>query len=85
MDSRSLVGSVQWIFPLSLSSAGIRLTTAKFYSPTGRPYSRIGVEPDVSVHVAARPVAGQVAPPTADADAMLSAALQTARRQVQAN
>ncbi len=72
-------GSVQGIFPLSLSGAGVRLTTAKFYSPSGRPYNRIGVAPDVLVQVAARPIDGSLAaPPTGD-DAMLAAALQAAR------
>ena len=40
-------GSVQGIFPLDESNSGVRLTTAKFYSPNGKPYSRVGVEPDV--------------------------------------
>ena len=73
-------GSVQGIFPLSLAGAGVRLTTAKFYSPSGRPYSRVGVEPDVLVHLAARPIDGSVTVPSVDDDAMLAAALQAARR-----
>jgi carboxyl-terminal processing protease len=49
--------SVQSIFPLR-GSSGLRLTTAKFYSPQGHTYSKIGLEPDVVVedieqHVAA--------------------------------
>lgn len=72
-------GSVQGIFPLSHSDAGLRLTTARFYSPTGRPYSRIGVEPDVQVHEAARPVDGSVPPADKD-DLTLAAALQAARQ-----
>jgi carboxyl-terminal processing protease len=69
-------GSVQGIFPLENSESGLRLTTAKFYSPNGRPYSRVGVEPDVLVQQAARPVNGAV--PAKD-DAMLTAALGVAR------
>jgi carboxyl-terminal processing protease len=69
-------GSVQGIFPLDASDAGVRLTTAKFYSPNGRAYSRVGVEPDVYVHQTARPVDGTVANKD---DAMLTTALQTAR------
>ncbi len=42
-------GSVQGIFPLHGSQAGMRLTTAKFYSPNGRPYSLVGVKPDIQV------------------------------------
>ncbi|MEN6557087.1 MAG: S41 family peptidase, partial [Thermoguttaceae bacterium] len=75
-------GSVQGIFPLDDSNAGVRLTTAKFFSPTGRPYSRIGVEPDVQVrptHTVARPIDGQL-PGDVGGDAMLNKALQTARQ-----
>jgi C-terminal processing protease CtpA/Prc len=56
--------------------SGVRLTTAKFYSPSGRPYSRIGVDPDVAVHQAARPVDGSVA---AKDDTMLTAAVDAVR------
>ena len=70
-------GSVQGIFPLENSDSGLRLTTAKFYSPEGRAYSRVGVTPDVLVHQTARPIAGPVA---AKDDAMLSTAITVARR-----
>ena len=76
-------GSVQGIFPLEETSAGVRLTTAKFYSPTGRPYSQVGVEPDIRVqptHVVAKPVDGRL--PLTE-DATLATALQTARSLVQ--
>ena len=49
-------GSIQGIFPLNASNAGLRLTTAKFYSPSGYPYTGIGVEPHVVVHQVAKPV-----------------------------
>ncbi|MEO1495944.1 MAG: S41 family peptidase [Planctomycetota bacterium] len=42
-------GSVQGIFPMSHAGAGVRLTTAKFYSPAGRPISKVGVKPDIVV------------------------------------
>ncbi len=74
-------GSVQGIFPLESSDTGLRLTTAKFYSPGGRPYSRVGVEPDVVVHQTARPVNGSTA---AKDDAMLRAALDVARNALAA-
>jgi carboxyl-terminal processing protease len=73
-------GSVQGIFPLSIGEAGIRLTTAKFYSPAGHPYSTVGVTPDVTVHKAARPIHGQVSLRTAESDPALNAAVETARR-----
>ncbi len=70
-------GSVQGIFPLDQTTAGVRLTTAKFYSPTGRPYSRVGVTPDVTVHKTARPIDGRVVASGKD-DTMLAAAVQAA-------
>jgi len=72
-------GSVQGIFPLDDANAGVRLTTAKFYSPSGRPYSQVGVEPDVLVRQVARPVDGQPIPSAGQDDAMLTAALEVAR------
>ncbi len=70
-------GSVQGIFQLEGTDAGLRLTTAKFYSPTGKPYSGVGVEPDKVVRQAARPVNGALA---VKDDAMLTAALQEAQK-----
>jgi carboxyl-terminal processing protease len=46
-------GSVQGIFPLS-ASGGVRLTTAKFYSPLGKPISEVGVPADEVLHQAAK-------------------------------
>jgi carboxyl-terminal processing protease len=51
-------GSVQSIFGLRSAPAGLKITTAKFYSPRNRAYSEQGVEPDVPVRVAARPSDG---------------------------
>jgi carboxyl-terminal processing protease len=42
-------GSVQSIFSLRSAPAGLKLTTAKFYSPRNRPYSEQGVQPDVPI------------------------------------
>jgi carboxyl-terminal processing protease len=76
-------GSVQGIFPLVASESGLRLTTAKFYSPMGKPFCRVGVEPDVMVHLTARPINGEVQLPiAAEDDAMLNAALDAARDQL---
>jgi carboxyl-terminal processing protease len=71
-------GSVQGIFQLNGTNAGIRLTTAKFYSPNGKPYSHVGVEPDIEVRQAAKPIGGTIAAP-AQSDPMLNAALDFAR------
>jgi carboxyl-terminal processing protease len=79
-------GSVQGIFPLNLSglgeSGGVRLTTAKFYGPSGRPISGAGVTPEVVVQRTAKPVAetGHIAAESEDAD--IQAGIQVARRQV---
>jgi carboxyl-terminal processing protease len=74
-------GSVQGIFPLQSSQAGVRLTTAKFYSPSGQPISRQGISPDLAVvaQTVARPADGLLA--ERDDDPMLRAALQAAREQ----
>jgi carboxyl-terminal processing protease len=56
-------GSVQGIFPLGYGGAGVRLTTALFYSPHGQKISKNGVTPEIDVpaagaHTTARPVTG---------------------------
>jgi carboxyl-terminal processing protease len=48
-------GSVQGIFPLNVSDGGVRLTTARFYSPLGNSISQGGVKPHVRVEQLARP------------------------------
>src|SRR5205814_4197740 len=37
-------GSVQGIFALTMAGSGVRLTTAKFYSPNGDAISHVGVK-----------------------------------------
>jgi carboxyl-terminal processing protease len=75
-------GSVQGIFPLRASKSGVRLTTAKFFGPSGRAISKNGVDPTVGVQTAAKPVAnGQwVANETGPRDAVLAAGVEAARR-----
>jgi carboxyl-terminal processing protease len=80
-------GSVQSIFSLRSAPAGLKLTTAKFYSPRNRPYSEQGVTPDlpIKVRLAAKPVEGEE--PTLDealvgdpkADPVLAAAIRAAQ------
>ncbi len=74
-------GSVQGIFPLDVAEAGLRLTTAKFYSPNGKPFSQVGVEPDVVVRVAAKPLSGNL--PADNGDVVLETACRIARQQSQ--
>jgi carboxyl-terminal processing protease len=72
-------GSVQGIFSLNTAKAGVRLTTAKFYSPNGQPISHRGVNPDVVVRTARKPLAEGAAPLAPDEDAVLAAAVRLAR------
>jgi carboxyl-terminal processing protease len=89
-------GSVQGIFPLSSTNVGVRLTTAKWYTPTGQAISGAGIKPDVAVRptppakdasalLVNKPVADATTatgkPVTPTADAILEAALQVARSQ----
>ena len=50
MGTRSFgKGSVQTIIPLGQSNGAIRLTTARYYTPSGRSIQAKGIEPDVVV------------------------------------
>ncbi|MDG1963480.1 MAG: S41 family peptidase [Amylibacter sp.] len=42
-------GSVQTIIPLSSDGAAMRLTTARYYTPSGRAIHSLGVSPDILV------------------------------------
>jgi carboxyl-terminal processing protease len=71
-------GSVQTLFPLQSISAGLRLTTAKFYSPNGRDMAGAGVQPDVPVRTGGGSLfGGGIA-----ADSDVAAAVDAARRGV---
>jgi carboxyl-terminal processing protease len=83
-------GSVQGIFPLTAANVGIRLTTAKWYTPSGQAISGQGIAPDVAVQdvqIVAKPVEGlppldsATGQPDQPADAILQAGLQVARSQ----
>ena len=73
-------GSVQGIFPLNISGGGVRLTTAKFYSPTGKPINQVGVKPHVTVAERARP--GPSGKTAKNSDNGLRIGIQVANRQV---
>ncbi|TWT38676.1 S41 family peptidase [Blastopirellula retiformator] len=75
-------GSVQGIFPLGVAKAGLRLTTAKFYSPSGQAISNRGVTPDVVVRNVAKPLEGG-AILESKTDAALDAGLHAALTQLQ--
>lgn len=77
-------GTVQSIFPLDTIDAGLRLTTAKFYSPKGRTYSHQGVSPDIEVRreTAWRPNTSARTAASTDDDPQLAAALQAGRQLI---
>ncbi len=51
MGTRSFgKGSVQTIIPLGQNNGAIRLTTARYYTPSGRSIQAKGIEPDVPVN-----------------------------------
>jgi carboxyl-terminal processing protease len=82
-------GSVQGIFPLATTNVGIRLTTAKWYTPAGHAISGAGIQPDIAVRAAApskeaslavtalKPVNGSAS----QNDPFIEAALQVTRSQ----
>ena len=82
-------GSVQSIFDLKSAPAGLKLTTAKFYSPKNRPYSEQGVTPDTAVVLRAKPNPDAESDPMEfgdpNTDEVLKMALQQANRQLTAN
>jgi len=82
-------GSVQSIFPLRTVPAGLKLTTAKFYSPTNRAYSEQGVLPDLTIRTAAKPAGDQrvsnaIEFGNPDKDPVLDRAINQARRSLSA-
>jgi carboxyl-terminal processing protease len=45
-------GSVQTIIPLGRGESAMRLTTARYYTPSGRSIQALGIEPDIEVQQA---------------------------------
>ena len=74
-------GSVQGIFPINVSNGGVRLTTAKFYSPRGTAISQRGVQPNVNVQSSLKPSSASAGSGEPE-DAVLNAGLNIARRQL---
>lgn len=75
-------GSVQGIFPLNIGGGGVRLTTAKFFSPNGQPIAQIGVQPDVPVETVSKPAVSTFSS-EAEQDAALQVGISVARREAQ--
>jgi carboxyl-terminal processing protease len=78
-------GSVQGIFPLSTIRSGVRITTAKFFSPSGQAISDRGVVPHREVQMVARPNTITGMYPSHDEDPFIIAARDEARRIAVAN
>ncbi len=72
-------GSVQGIFPLNVGAGGVRLTTAKFYSPNGVAIADRGVLPTIPVQTVARPA--NDGPLDNKSDDVLRVGIETARRK----
>jgi carboxyl-terminal processing protease len=53
-------GSVQTVFPLE-DGSGLRLTTALYYTPSGRSIQEVGIAPDILVRAADEPATGDAA------------------------
>ena len=81
-------GSVPGIFPLAAANVGVRLTTAKWYTPLGQAISGAGVVPDVVVQDADLTTENRLIDGTAKhsppEDVILAAGLQQARSQLAA-
>ncbi len=73
-------GSVQGIFPLTSYDSGLRLTTARFYSPDGHMISQRGVRPDVEVNTVGKPLADGTLP-VEQIDPTLAASISQLRDQ----
>jgi carboxyl-terminal processing protease len=77
-------GSVQGIFPLGYGGAGVRLTTALFYSPSGQKISHHGVMPNLEVRTSAKLGSNVSDLRIVNDDPVLRAGVEAARRKVAA-
>jgi C-terminal processing protease CtpA/Prc len=73
---------VQSIYPMKAAPSGLKLTTARFYSPLDRPYTQ-GVTPNIITRQVARPNGeGQIPGQAAAEDFVLKSALEHARAKL---
>lgn len=61
-------GSVQTVMPLGGNNGAIRITTARYYTPSGRSIQATGIEPDIEVVAARGATATAEAAPARDRD-----------------
>ena len=74
-------GSVQSIYPMKAAPSGLKLTTARFYSPLDRPYTQ-GVTPNIITRQVARPNGEGQVPGQPGEDFVLKAAVEHARTKL---
>jgi carboxyl-terminal processing protease len=77
-------GSVQTIIPLGANGA-IRLTTARYYTPSGRSIQAKGIEPDVLVEQELPPELQTKAPPRTPSEASLRGHLKNDNKDAREN
>ena len=77
-------GSVQTIIPLGANGA-IRLTTARYYTPSGRSIQAKGIEPDVLVEQELPPELQTKAPPRTPSEASLRGHLKNDTKDAREN
>jgi carboxyl-terminal processing protease len=69
-------GSLQTIFPLGNDAGALRLTTARYYTPSGRSIDAKGIEPDVEVVQDERSGSQSYVPPEPKDDKALQRAIE---------
>jgi carboxyl-terminal processing protease len=69
-------GSVQTVMPLGGNNGAIRLTTARYYTPSGRSIQNTGIEPDIEVRPTRQDPQQASAPPQRDREADLRRSLR---------
>ncbi|MFL1462037.1 S41 family peptidase [Roseococcus sp. DSY-14] len=67
-------GSVQTVIPLGAQNGAIRLTTARYYTPSGRSIQNTGIEPDIEVRATRQDA--QAAAPAREREADLRRSLR---------
>ena len=77
-------GSVQTIMPLSGKGA-IRLTTARYYTPSGRSIQALGIEPDILIEQAKLAVDENEVPPRMRSEADLRGSLENSLSEDERN
>jgi carboxyl-terminal processing protease len=78
-------GSVQTVMPLGGNNGAIRLTTARYYTPSGRSIQSTGIEPDIEVRAARQDpqTAAAATPPSREREADLRRALRAEGTEAQ--